>query len=201
MTSIEIILAILAVAISGAVALFKTFYMPKDTSDHETSDDDTHAVPTLPPVITPTEAPKPTKRELLYLCAKGCLGKDITPTDNIPDAVACVAQLQEVYRIAFGTYIGSGGALYSTYSLVNELEKNVAFEEVAVPLPGDIVVSATHTSPKPNAPRGHCGIVGKKDWMSNTSFSGLWEANYTKESWEHYFVHTWGFETRYFRLK
>lgn len=138
----------------------------------------------------------------LYLKAKSLLGIDLTPEDSIPDYVACVAQLQEVHRRAFGEYIGSGAALYNTRALRDELKRNKGFKEVSwgEELPGDVWVFATGEDDKRHPwVKGHTGIVGKHDWMSNNSQNGLWEANYTQKKVTDYFITYCGFKPYVFR--
>lgn len=152
--------------------------------------------------IPPIELPKePTLADKLYNTSKSCIGIDITPGDAIPDPVACVAQLQEVHRRALGQYIGSGAALYSTYALLTELKESDLFMDVSDPLPGDIWLYATGTG-NGTVSNGHCGVVGKTNWMSNTSFGpdrGKWMANYTKETVRAYFETKGGYPPHYFR--
>ncbi len=136
----------------------------------------------------------------LYKASKSLIGQDVTPGDTIHDSVACVASLQEIYRRVKGHYIGTGAALYSTYALLNELRANSEFEGILVPTPGCIVVCATGTG-SGSIEHGHCAIVGKKDWMSNDSKTGLWQANYTRESWDEYFFHRGGFPVYFFKPK
>lgn len=172
--------------------------------------DETFQEPEILPETTPEEIPEvveeilieePTPRELLYEVSKASLGMDLTPKDEIPDSVACVAQIQEVLRRTFGTYVGKGAALYNTRAFLNALVEDSSFLRVDEPLYGDIVVCATGTSVKPNSGvvYGHCGIVGKTHWMSNSSHNGLWEANYTKDSWIAYFHTKGGYPVHYFR--
>lgn len=139
--------------------------------------------------------------EKLYQTAKASLGMDITPNDIIPDDVSCVASLQEVYRRAFGVYIGTGATLYNTRALKTHLATDprftpVSWEELNY---GDIVVYGTGEG-NPGAV-GHCFVVGKRDWMNNHSDTGLWTANYTKAQVKAYWEDKLGFKPGCFRLK
>lgn len=157
-------------------------------------------IPTPEPEIGPVEPPKPSTRENLYVAAKASLGVDWTPEDVIPDSVACVSHLQEIYRKATGSYIGKGAARYNTKGLLLVIAADSRFKRVASDeaLPGDIAICATGEGRDPSD-HGHCWIVGKTHWMSNTSATGNWEANYTKEEVLNFFVKRRGFTLHVFR--
>jgi hypothetical protein len=118
-----------------------------------------------------------------------------------------VAQFQAVYKKAFGTYMGSGPALYSTKYLVEELRKNP--DVVAIPwedvVYGDIVCFGTGENKYNNAPniRGHVFVAGKNDWMSNNSQTGLWSAHKTRTQIQDYYITFCGFpvDKSCFRLR
>lgn len=150
---------------------------------------------------------KESNREKLYRVSKESIGTDLTPDDKIDDTVACVAQFQAVYKKAFGTYMGSGPALYSTKYLVEELRKNP--DVVAIPwedvVYGDIVCFGTGENKYNNAPniRGHVFVAGKNDWMSNNSQTGLWSAHKTRTQIQDYYITFCGFpvDKSCFRLR
>ena len=124
----------------------------------------------------------------LYMNSKDFLGIDLTPDDKIPDFVACVAQFQALYFKTFGRYVGSGAALYNTRALRDALQKDKEFTSVKWEdaLPGDVCVFATGESPVVH--NGHVFVVGKRDWMSNNSYTGKWEAHKTKQQVEDYYI-------------
>lgn len=154
------------------------------------------------PQNQPVEPPKPTNREILYDWSKASIGKDLTPSDSVPDEVACVAQLQAVFYKAFGSFIGEGSARYNTLALHKALQQDQRF--IMLPpsdaLYGDIAVAPTGKGTNPYE-HGHCWVVGKHDWMSNDSSTGLWKANYTKEAILNFFVKQRGFPLYIFRIK
>lgn len=152
---------------------------------------------TTTPMPEPTEKQSETGEQLLHE-AKKAEGIDVTPKDEIPDDVACVAQLQEVYRRATGSYIGTGAALYNTGALYNHLQTDPKFILRNSPLPGDIILSPTGYSSK-GYPNGHVGVVGETHVFSNTSKNGKWEANYTLQSWEESYAKKKGFPVYYYR--
>ncbi len=195
-----LLLAFLAVGSALATAVcwkYKYFNFQMYNDEMPSLDNTITEIPVDPP-------PAPTPAERLYATSKAAIGQDVTPKDIVPDYVACVSSLQEIYYRTFGHYIGSGAALYNTYALWFELRQNPAFEAVLVPTPGCIAVCATGTSQNDEAPipHGHCAVVGKVNWMSNTSFgpkAGQWDANYTRESWDDYFFHKGGYPVYFFK--
>lgn len=168
---------------------------------------DKEPVPSNPVLEDVPEPPKqpvePSPAEKLYATAKASIGLDLTPLDEIPDEVACVAQLQAVHFKARDRHIGTGAALYNTFHLVKALEKDQGFKEVDEPRPGDLWVYATGTATfKSKIVHGHCGVVGRVQWMSNQGFGpdkGKWLPNYTKESAHAYFGIRGGYPRRLFR--
>jgi hypothetical protein len=170
---------------------------PPSPVPHETTPE-----PSPAPIAAPEPNPAPeTRRETLYLTAKNAIGEDLTPGDEIPDGVACVAQLQAVFHRAFGQYIGTDAARYNTAALAKALQADPQFSEIPISqaLPGDIAVAATGEG-RDKTQHGHCWIAGKQAWMSNDSGSGLWKANYTKDAILSMFVAGRGFPLHAFRL-
>lgn len=106
----------------------------------------------------------------------------------MPDFVSCVAQFQELFRRTFGRHVGTGGALYNTRLLRDALKADkefvaVSWEDIK---PGDVCVFATDESPV--VKHGHVFVAGKRDWMSNNSYTGKWEAHKTKQQVEDYYI-------------
>lgn len=144
--------------------------------------------PTTPPVVEVPTPPKPQTisiRESLYIVAKGNLGMDVTPHDEVDDDVDCADSLNTIYKITTGRPISTPG--YSTIELYNAMMSDPKrFKKVDTPLPGTIIICVSGTG-NGNLGHGHCGICGKVSIMSNTSATGKWQANYTFTSWEKYF--------------
>lgn len=112
--------------------------------------------------------------------------------------MACVANLQVVYFKTTGSYIGQGAALYSTRALKDWMLKDKRFTRVDTHLPGDVLVYSTGEG-NGKISNGHCFVVGKKDWMSNNSFTGLWDANFTEAKARDYYEKKGGFTPYFFR--
>ena len=138
-------------------------------------------------------------RGKFYITAVGCLGTDVTPQDDIPDDVACAEVINKIHEKAFGFPILSireGGA--STRLLYKAMTKSKLFQESPTPLEGSIIISPTGLGNK-NLPNGHIGIVGKdKVVMSNNSFNGLFEENYTITGWKERYQRWGGYPVLYF---
>lgn len=136
-----------------------------------------------------------TNREKLFRIAKECLNRDMAPTE---DEFGCAEALNTVFAKAFGSPIGGG---LSTYRMYDILRNDSRFEKVSQPLSGDIIMSATgHGSGKLR--NGHVGLVGDNgNIMSNSSYSGKWEYNYTLDVWKRRYKDYGGFPMDFFRVK
>lgn len=134
----------------------------------------------------------------LYDTAFACIGRDMSPLDIAPDALACVESLNGVFTLAFGTPIKKG--LLSTMELYKTLKEDFRFEQIDKPQLGCITVAPTGLSTK-HSLHGHTGIWGNYDVMSNDSDTGKWKANYTHEAWENVFHVELGFPIYYFKVK
>lgn len=187
--------------VGGVIAslLYASMYKPKP--DLDLTDSFVPLEPHNPLIEPPVDTNKPTDNSTyLYLKAKSFLGIDLTPADEVPDYVACVSQFQALYKSCFGEHLGTGACLYSTLALKNFLvkwsgAKSVSFEDA---LPGDICIFATGEGY--TGSRGHVFVVGKVNWMSNTSATGKWEANYEKPEVVDYFIKKLGFKPHVFRI-
>ena len=134
----------------------------------------------------------------LYLQAVLSLGRDISPKDEAPDELGCVDSVEEVYKAAFGEYIGKTKTL-STKVLYQTLLFSSKFRKVNEPEKGCIIISPTGSSVLANA-IGHVGIVGNCVFvMSNDSRSGLWLEGYSVRSWNIYFGTVKKFPVYYFK--
>lgn len=150
----------------------------------------------------PKEEPMPVPNgKILYNVAKGCIGKDMS--DRAPNQLGCADSVNNIYELAFGSEIGGG---VSTTALDKALKKHKGFLAINKPEPYAIIMCATGESTK-GAKNGHVGIIGEKLGpddtlyvMSNDSFKGTWEANYTVGSWKKYFGTKLGFPVKYYRV-
>jgi hypothetical protein len=182
----------LGIVATVAIAVLLRKFAPESVSRPLPED------PILPP--TPSPLPEPIiipDNEKLYEIAKKCLGTEISPNDLAEDDVACVESVEEVYKKFKGKYIsGLDKPLLHTKVLEIVLRSHPDFEEVAGPELGAIGVAATGTGN--HKIRGHTGICGRTHMMSNNSFNGRWEADYTYEDWDKRYEVLGGMETSYF---
>ncbi len=137
------------------------------------------------------------KKEHLYEIAVGFIGRDASPNDVAPDEYGCAESVSDVIRAAFPDLMWP--VLISTRTLCAHLAASAAFEEVAVPFYGDIILSETGTG-NGSVPNGHTGVVGKHGIMSNSSQTGTWEQNYTLDAWKRHYADKGGMPTRFFRI-
>lgn len=160
-------------------------------------------VPTVPPaqkppVVTPYV---PTPPQKLYAAGVACMGIDASPNDVAPDEYGCMETVDNVYKKAFGTFM-DGTLNHPTvsttlgYRLMSASKK---FQLVAIPEPGDIIISPTGYGHNSNMPNGHVGVVVKYGILSNNSFTGKFEENYTLQTWKNRYSTLGGYPVRFFR--
>ncbi len=146
-------------------------------------------------MIAEENLPTPHGQAILQ-SAKNQLGSDASPNDEAPDELGCAETVTCVLRKA-GCNIP---IILSTAQLYTWLEKSPEWLEVPLPLPGDIILSPTGTGGKNGIRNGHVGIVGNDGWiMSNNSFSGVFERNYTLASWKYRYIISGGYKLAFFR--
>ena len=134
------------------------------------------------------------KSDLLYEMAKSLLGQQLIPLSK--SDTGCVLAVRVVYKKAFGTELC---ATASTKVLLDFLEQSGEWKEVKEGKLGDVVIAATGSG-NGEVKNGHVCIVGKTHYMSNTSATGLWEANYKPEAFQKWFGKVGGMPVRFFRL-
>lgn len=137
-------------------------------------------------------------RERLYITAVSCLGTDVTPDDIVPDEYDCADTVNQVFYKTFNEFIGGGASTYSMYRSLGDVSR---FDRVDIPKCGDIIISPTGYG-NGNLSNGHVGIVGQSGViMSNNSYIGLFEENYTLDSWKARYGDKGGYPIAYFRVK
>lgn len=140
--------------------------------------------------ILQLQMPPSNKKQVLYNVALACQGKDMAPHEN---EYGCAEAVNSVYLKAFGEPIGGG---LSTWLMVKSLQDLKRFKRVLEPSVGCVIISPSGYGKLPN---GHVGIVGENNTvMSNTSKNGLWQSNYTIDSWKQKYEKVGGFPVWYF---
>lgn len=143
---------------------------------------------------TVPEPPKPmtiTNREWLYKVAYSCLDVDMAPKQ---DALGCSESLYYVMKKA-GVPNLPKGAIVGTAEMSDWLKKNL--KEVETPLAGDIIMSPTGSGN--GLIRGHTGIVGNVNIMSNNSKTFLWDDEWNLKRWLKYYTGYGKLSTKYYR--
>lgn len=132
----------------------------------------------------------------LYFTALTKLGQDASPLDEAPDMLGCVDSVEEIYKTAFGEYIG-GKKTLSTIILNQKLAINSKWQRCDKPERGAVIVAVTE-----GKVNGHTGICGDCNMiMSNDSKSGLFLENYSYRSWLLYFQNKLGLKINIYKLK
>jgi hypothetical protein len=144
------------------------------------------------------------KQDILYSKAVSFIGKDASPQDFAPDEYGCMESVSRVLQEAFPDM--QFPLILSTREGYDYFRFNHAFKEIAQPVYGCIIISATGSG-NGSVSNGHVGIVGKYTspdnsvWvMSNDSRTGTWEASFTVNSWNRYYKDRGGMATHYFMV-
>lgn len=132
-------------------------------------------------------------KTLVELC-ESCIGKDVTPMDNVPDEVACAETVSTLVRKVYPDFPFH----VSTANMDKALQSPTSnWMLVDVPEAGDIVIS-----PTVGKKIGHVGIcMGNNFIASNNSFGvnrGLFTKNYSVLSWNNVYKKK-GLEVKYYR--
>jgi len=115
----------------------------------------------------------------LFAAANEYLGREASPRDLAPDELACAESVTNIIKDVLPDF----PVITGTWTLWDALENDSRFKRVASPMPGTIIISPTGTV-KDAKIVGHTGIFARDlIIMSNTSANGLWEENYTLDSW------------------
>jgi hypothetical protein len=129
--------------------------------------------------------------------------KDIDITDDlrVPDEVSCAFALTTILHEQDSRV----PVIYGTKELDEYLSNSPLFKKIGQPIEkmkaGYIVNSPTNTNSRPDLmPNGHCGLyISETEIMSNSSETGLWCQNYTRESWRKRFGERGGFPIRIYQ--
>lgn len=144
--------------------------------------------------VKETVSPFPASQKI-YDISKSLLKKHLTLDESVPKNVGCAQALSYVLKQC-GYPIPKGG-ISGTYTLWQWLK--VHFTEVEAGKPGDIIINATGTGLSTR--RGHVGVVGKYQIMSNNSITGLWDTAWELRDWLRFYEEQGKMKTRYFRAK
>lgn len=158
--------------------------------------------PPTPPAPSPAPVePKPITLPMskLYTLATSLIGTDASPKDLARDGLGCAESVSTIIRKLVPTF----PIVTGTWSLYDALRARTSFTQVKPPdtQPGDIILCVTGMG-NGQLSNGHVGILAQGDGiMSNDSLTGLWKVNFTRKSWNDYFVVKGSYPVHYFRLK
>jgi hypothetical protein len=136
------------------------------------------------------------KPKNIYESALSFVGKDASPDDLASDELGCAESVTNVIKKVLPDF----PIITGTWTLYDRLRKDTRFKKVTTPQVGDIIISPTGSVAKATFP-GHVGVVGMGHTiMSNSSATGIFESNYTFESWRARYRNIGGYPIYYFRL-
>lgn len=141
---------------------------------------------------------KPDRNKILYDTSVSFLGKEPTPLDEVDDMVSCVWSFGAVYEAAFHEKFGKVRP-QNTIEANQIMLTQPGFKRTDTPKPGNVAVYVTEYR-KSGVVHGHILVVGKEQWMSNNSFTGLWEAGYTQKTADAYYIGKLGLTRRVYEL-
>lgn len=135
------------------------------------------------------------KNNPMLTAARNQLGKDASPKDLVSDELGCAESVTNIIK----SVLPDWPIITGTWTLWDRLKQDTRFKRVTTPEAGDIVISPTGTVA--SAPFvGHVGIVGEDGTiMSNNSSKGIFEENYTIDSWNKRWGKV-GYPVYFFRL-
>jgi len=157
--------------------------------------------PELPPKlpVEPVLPPKaPTMLEQLYTLSKSLLGTHLGRDKSVPNMVNCANACTDVLIRAGVKGLPPKG-IAGTSALLSFLEDSPEFQETRTYTPGAVIISATGTGN--GRARGHVGICGNNQIMSNNSETGLWDTQWNWKRWHDYYTQYGGIPTRFFVMK
>ena len=134
----------------------------------------------------------------IYQAAKSCLDVHVTMNESVDPNLGCAEACSFVLNKA-GIKMPAEG-IAGTGELYSWLQSSGLFEQVTVPLPGDVIISPTGMSTKGSS-HGHVGIIAMYGILSNSSSTGLFMEHYNLQTWNYYYNQLLGFPVYYFRAK
>lgn len=135
------------------------------------------------------------RKRLILKKSKAYLGIDFTPLDKVPDEYGCMEAVTTILKQC-GVF---PEVIAGTWTVWDGMQKRKykAWFPTSNPQPGDIAIAPTGTGKKGTI--GHTWIIGEKGiWYSNDSWTGKWQANYTKETAHQKYTVEKGIQIYYF---
>lgn len=137
-------------------------------------------------------------RTRVIMYARALVGSKVYK--NVPPEVACANVVTGILELVDPTIFGGAGEdrINGTYTLSDALARHPRFKKLIAPLPGCIILSPTG---KGKAGRvGHVGFVDLdgKTILSNNSYTGKLERNYTLNTWHKRYTVGFGIPAEYY---
>lgn len=139
------------------------------------------------------------RTQRLFEEATKFLGRDASPENLARPEVACAETVTHLISLV-APQIQWTNRL-ATYYMKKDMLGGKSFKRVTTPREGTIVLSATDWDKYGNVVSGHVGIcMGDGKIASNNSANGIFDINYSLESWRRYFVDRKGLDMLYFNF-
>jgi len=142
---------------------------------------------------------KATETEKLYLIALEWLNVDASLLDTAPDEFGCADTFSRLVERCYP----APGIRYSvsTIELYRDVATSPYWKRVLAPQKGAMVISPTGYG-NGKLGNGHVGVCGENnEIISNDSYTGFLQKNYTIETWKARYVGIGGFPMEYFIKK
>lgn len=137
--------------------------------------------------------PMETNAEKLLKVALDALDTDPTPKDEVSDDVSCAHTLSTLIHKVFVDF----PIVESTHYLDLKLFMDKRFERTDTPGRGKLIIS-----PRTTSTFGHCGLWITNDRIaSNDSRTGLFQCNYSYDSWILEFIKKRGLHIYIYEIK
>ena len=130
----------------------------------------------------------------IYETAKSLLGKNLCGTQHLYGCALSVTNVLRQAGIKIDSIAGTA-LLYETFQSSGLFSPVSEFQSTF----GDIIISPTGLSYLGPEIHGHVGCLGKYGIMSNNSWNGLWQENYSLQTWHQFFGGQRGLPVFFFR--
>ena len=120
---------------------------------------------------------------------------------NVDPEVACANVVTGIFELVDDSIFGAQGRedrINGTYTLSDVLSRHPRFRKLSAPQPGCVILSPTGKGKAGTV--GHVGFVdvNGKSILSNSSYTGRFERNYTLDSWHKRYTVGFGIPPEYY---
>lgn len=133
----------------------------------------------------------------LYAISLESLGTDASPQNLARPEVACAETVTHLISLVDSSIEWTNKL--ATFYMRKDMLGGKHFVRVDTPRRGSVVLSATDWNKNGQVVTGHVGIyLGDDHIASNNSSTGIFDINYSLESWKRYFVAHEGLDMLFF---